>query len=144
MKSINDGLSVASKNVFQFFTGGRALCFQDIPSYSCTKTSKKACVKENEHVYLFLYVSLCFGNSHSCFQIKSSDYRDGVSVKLKYLDSYDYIFIPVPFIISLQDSHFGSGENMLVSHQNKSWRNRCRYLNISRLLYFILTYCSVF
>ena len=43
----------------------------------------------------FLYVSLCFGNSHSCFQIKSSDYRDGVSVKLKYLNSYDYIFNPV-------------------------------------------------
>ena len=46
----------------------------------------------------FLYVSLCFGNSHSCFQIKSSDYRDGVSVKLKYLNSYNYIFNPVLFI----------------------------------------------
>ena len=31
--------------------------FQDTPSYSGTKTGKKACVKENEHVYLF---SLCF------------------------------------------------------------------------------------
>ena len=54
------------------------------------------------------------------FEIKSSDYRDGVSVKLKYLNSYDYIFDHVLFIISLEDSHFGSRENMLVSHQNKS------------------------
>ena len=68
----------------------------------------------------FLYVSLCFGNSHSCFQMKSSDYCDGVSVKLKYLKSYDYISNPVLFIISLEDSHFESRGNMLVSHQNKS------------------------
>ena len=27
--------------------------FQDTPSYSGTKISKKACVKENEHVYVF-------------------------------------------------------------------------------------------
>ena len=67
-----------------------------------------------------LYVSLCFGNSYSYFQIKSSDYRDGVSVKLKYLNSYDYIFNPVLFIVSLEDSHFESRENTLVSHQNKS------------------------
>ena len=53
-------------------------------------------------------------------EIKSSDYRDGVSVKLKYLNLYDYIFNPVLFIISLEDSHFGSRGNMLVSHQNKS------------------------
>ena len=54
------------------------------------------------------------------FEIKSSDYRDVVSVRLKYLSSYDYIENPVLFIISLEDSHFGSRENMLVSHQNKS------------------------
>ena len=53
-------------------------------------------------------------------EIKSSDYRDGVSVKLKYLNLYDYIFNPVLFIISLEDSHFGSRGYMLVSHQNKS------------------------
>ena len=58
--------------------------------------------------------------SHSCLQIKSSDYSDDVSVKLKYLNSYDYIFNHTLFIISLEDSHFGSRENMLVSHQNKS------------------------
>ena len=68
----------------------------------------------------FLYVSICFGNSLSFFEIKSSDYRDGVFVKLKYLNSYDYIENPVLFIKSLEDSHFGSRENMLVSHQNKS------------------------
>ena len=54
------------------------------------------------------------------FEIKSSDYRDGVSGKLKYLNSYDYISNPVLFIISLEDSHFESRENMLVSHKNKS------------------------
>ena len=53
-------------------------------------------------------------------EIKSSDYRDGVSVKLKYLNLYDYIFNLALFIISLEDSHCGSRENMLVSHQNKS------------------------
>ena len=53
-------------------------------------------------------------------EIKSSDYCDGVSVKLKYVNLYGYIFNPVLFIISLEDSHFGSRENMLVSHQNKS------------------------
>ena len=67
-----------------------------------------------------LYVFLCFGNSLSFFEEKSSDYCDGVSVKLKHLNSYDYIFNPVLFIISLEDSHFGSRENMFVSHQNKS------------------------
>ena len=46
------------------------------------------------------------------FEIKSSDYRDVVSVRLKYLNSYDYIENPVLFIISLEDSHFGSRENM--------------------------------
>ena len=63
----------------------------------------------------FLYVFLCFGNSLSFFELKSSDYRDSVSVKLKYLNSYDYIFNPALFIISLEDSNFGSRGNMLVS-----------------------------
>ena len=122
--------------------GWQSLCFQDTPSYSGTKTNKKACVKENEHVCLF---SLCFSMlwKFSSEILKSSDYRDGVSVKLKYLNSYDHIFNLVFFIISLEDSHFGSRGNMPVSHQNKSERNRCRYLNISRLLCFILTYCKV-
>ena len=82
--------------------------------------SKKACVKENEHVYLF---SLCFSmlwKFSFLFSEKSSDYCDGVSVKLKYLKSYDYISNPVLFIISLEDSHFESRGNMLVSHQKKS------------------------
>ena len=52
------------------------------------------------------------------FEIKSSDFRDGVFVILKYLNSYDYIFNPILFIISLEDNHFGSRENMLDSHQN--------------------------
>ena len=54
------------------------------------------------------------------FEIKPSDYREGVSMKLKYLNLYDYIFNIVIFIISLEDIQFGSRENMLVSHQNKS------------------------
>ena len=43
-----------------------------------------------------------------------------VSLNLKFLSSYGYIPNLVLFIISLEDSHFGSKENMLVSHQNKS------------------------
>ena len=48
------------------------------------------------------------------FETKSSDYCDGVSVNLKYLNPYDYSENLVLFIISLEDSHFGSTENMLV------------------------------
>ena len=62
----------------------------------------------------FLFISLCFGNSHSCFHIKSSHYRNGVPVKLKYLNLYDYNFNHVHFIITLEDSHFGSRGNVLV------------------------------
>ena len=38
------------------------------------------------------------------FEIKFSGYRDGVSVKLKYLNLYDYIFDGILFIISLEES----------------------------------------
>ena len=79
------------------------------------KTSKKVWVKESKHAYLF---SQWFGNSHSCVQIKSSDYCDGVSVKSKYLNSYDYIFNSVLFITSLEGSYFPSRERIPVSHQN--------------------------
>ena len=57
----------------------------------------------------------CFGNYRSCVQIKSSDYCDGESAKLKYLNSYDYIFNPMLFVLSLEGSHFGSKENMPVN-----------------------------
>ena len=57
----------------------------------------------------------CFGNYRSCVQIKSSDYCDGESAKLKYLNSYDYIFNPMFFVLSLEGSHFGSKENMPVN-----------------------------
>ena len=80
-----------------------------------SKTSENACVKENKHIYLF---SLCFGNSHFCIQIKSDDYCDGLSAKLKYLNSYDSIFYPVHFIINLEGNHFGSRLKTPVSHQN--------------------------
>ena len=78
------------------------------------KEKEKEKKKGKKHVYFF---SLCFGNSHFCVQIKSSDYFDGVSAKLKYLNLHDYIFNPVLFIISLEGSHFGSRESMPVSNQ---------------------------
>ena len=62
---------------------------------------------------LIFSVSLCFGSSHSCFQIKSCGYRDGLSVKLKYLDSYDCNINHIRFVISLEDSHFGSRKTCL-------------------------------
>ena len=89
------------------------------------KTSKNTCVKESKYLYLYFQ---CNGNSHSFVQINLSDCYNGVSVKLKYLSSYDhevintlwydYIFNPVLFIISLEGSHFGYRVSMLVSHQN--------------------------
>ena len=39
-------------------------------------------------------------------------------MKLKYLNSYDYIFHIVLFILSFEDRHFESREYMPVSHQN--------------------------
>ena len=66
---------------------------------------KKLCVKESKHLNLF---SQCFGNFYSSIQIKSSDYWDGVSSKLKYLNVYHYIFNFALFFISLEASHFGS------------------------------------
>ena len=65
----------------------------------------KSCVRESKHVYLFFQ---CFGNFHFCVEIKSSNYSDGVSLKLKYLNSYEYISNPGLFIISLERRHFGS------------------------------------
>ena len=72
-------------------------------------------VKASKHLCLF---SQCFGNFYYCIQIESSDYYNRVSAKLKYLNSYDYDFDPVLFIISLEGSLFGARESMSVSHQN--------------------------
>ena len=72
-------------------------------------------------MYFFSLKHIIFNilwNNHSCVQIKSSDYCDGVSAKVKYLNSYDYIFNPKLFIISLEGNHLGSRENMPVAHQN--------------------------
>ena len=69
----------------------------------------------NTYLYLF---SQCFGSSLSCVQIKSSDYCDDASAKLKYLNSYEYIFNPALFIINLEGRHFGSRESIPISHQN--------------------------
>ena len=73
---------------------------------------KKACLKENKHVYLF---PVCFGNPNSCVHIKSSNYCDGISAKLNYLNLYDYTFNPIIFIISLEDSHFRARESIFVT-----------------------------
>ena len=86
---MNDGLSVPSKKIYWFLMVGRAYVFKTHHRIQVPKTGKKACVKENKHVYLFY---LCFGNSRSCVQVKSGDSWDGVSVKLKYCNSYDYIY----------------------------------------------------
>ena len=59
-----------------------------IIAFGYLKLVKKTCVKESKHLFLFLqYVGKCY----SCVKIKASDYCDGVSEKLKYLNSYDYI-----------------------------------------------------
>ena len=109
------GLDILKINTFQLFTGDSVFIFKTHHGIQVTKTSKRVCAKDNKHVYLF---SQCFGNSHSCVQIKSSDYCDGVSAKLKHLNSYDYFFNPVLFIICLEGSHFRSMESIFVSRQN--------------------------
>ena len=71
LKLINDGVSLARKKIFSFFTGDTVFVFTSNNRIKLPKTSKKACVKESMHLYLF---SQCFENSHSCVvQIKSSD-----------------------------------------------------------------------
>ena len=66
-------------------------------------------------LYLFFR---CLENTHSCIQIRSSDYCDGVSVTFKYPNSYNYIFNIVHFTRILKGSLFGSWESIPVSHQN--------------------------
>ena len=60
----------------------------------------------------------CFGNSRSCVQIKSIYYCNNLSVKLKYLNSYDYIFHPMFSIKSWKGSNSRCRESMSVSYQN--------------------------
>ena len=88
-------------------------------------------------MYLF---SQCFENSHFCFQIKSSDYCSGISAKLKYLNSFEYIFNPMFFIVSLEESHFGYRENVLVPQQNSQTSNEIGVDKSFKLPCFILTY----
>ena len=131
-------VSVSRKKTFWFFTGGR-VCVKSQHRIYVPKTSKDACVKESKHLYLF---SQCFGNFHSCFQIKSSDYCDDVSVKLKYLNAEDHICNPVLFVISLDGSHFGSRESTPISHQN-SQNSKETVVDISILLGFSVLYCHM-
>ena len=58
------------------------------------------------HTYFLYDLEICF------------DYCDDVSAKLKYLNSCDYTFNPVLFIVNLEDSHFRSRENIPVLQQN--------------------------
>ena len=138
LKLITDVVSVSSKKTFWFFKGDR-VCVKSQHRIYVPKTSKKACVKGSKHLYLF---SQCFGSSHSCFQIKSSDYCDDVSVKLKYLSAEDHICNPVLFIISLDGSHFGSRESIPISHQN-SQNFREIVVDISIFLGSSVLYCHM-
>ena len=138
LKLITDVVSVSRKKTFWFFTGGR-VCVKSQHRIYVPKTSKDACVKESKHLYLF---SQCFGNFHSCFQIKSSDYCDDVSVKLKYLNAEDHICNPVLFVISLDGSHVGSRESTPISHQN-SQNSKETVVDISILLGFSVLYCHM-
>ena len=102
-------------------------------------TSKNACVKENKHVFF-----LCTGDPLSCVQIKSSDCCDVISAKLKFLNSYDYIFNPALFIVNLESSRFGSRENIPVSQQNsQTFKEICAHISIFFDSSFMLAYCTV-
>ena len=94
------------------------LCFQVLG-----KANKKACAKESKHLHFF---SQCSWNSHSYVQINSSDYSDAIPVDLKFLRSYDYIYSPMLFIISLGGNHFRLWKSMLVSQQNNQTSKEIR------------------
>ena len=92
------------------------------------KTSKITCVKAIKNFQ-------CFESFNSCVQILSCDYCDGVSAKLKYLNSYDYMlkFGKQPFWI--QGDH-----DCNISKQSNLFRNGSRYPVIYRFLCFRLIY----
>ena len=94
------------------------LCFQVLG-----KANKKACAKESKHLHFF---SQCSWNSHSYVQINSSDYSHVIPVDLKFLRSYDYIYSPMLFIISLGGNHFRLWKSMLVSQQNSQTSKEIR------------------
>ena len=103
-----------------------------------TKTGKKSFVKNCKYLYWF---SQCFGTCQSYVQINSSDYCVDASSKLKYLNSYDYVFNPVLFIVSLEGSHFWFRESMSLSHQDsQTSRERGRDIWIVKvpLLYTLI------
>ena len=123
--------------------------------FSYIETNKKARVKKVLFILIYTYLyhlylfSLRFGNSHPWVPIKSNDYCDGVSAKLMYLNSCDYIFNTVHFIISLDDSHFGSRGNMPASHQNSQTSkeigaNISIFFGSSLLCWHILQKLSIF
>ena len=93
--------------------------------------------------------SQCFGNSHSCVQIKSSGYCNDASAKLKYLNSYDYISNLVDFIKSLESFEFGSTECILVSHQHSQTSKKIGlgislFINSSVLYWHIVKQSFIF
>ena len=89
-KLINDDVGVTGKKIFSFFTSDKVFAFKSHLRIQVRKTSRNNRIKENKDLYLF---SQCFGHTHSCIQIKSSDYCDEVYTKFKYLKWYNYILI---------------------------------------------------
>ena len=99
-----------------------------------------------KEVYLF---SQCFGNSHSCVQIKSCYCCYFASAKLKYLNSYYYIFNLVLFVIRSEGSHFGYSESITISHQNSQTSEKIGadvsiFLGSSVLYWHIVKQSSIF
>ena len=127
--------------------GGRVCVFKFHHRIQLPKTSKNTCFKGKTHSYLFSYYLYNF------VQLKSSDYYDGVSAKLKYLNAYDYIFNPActfhckfvrqPFWIQGKHTYFTPKESNLYGNSGrclKCFRFFCFMLRYSKAI--IHFYCS--
>ena len=79
------------------------------------KSGKKTWPQKSKRLYLF---SDSFWNSHSCIQVNSS-----------------YVLLSYFLLLVWKTAIFDWKKGMPISHQN-----RRAYLNIFKLLYFILTY----
>ena len=85
------------------------------------------CFKVTAVTKAFILIFSVPWNFSIYFQIKSSDYCDGVFGRLKYPNSYDYIFnLVFFFIISLEGNHFRSSGSMSALQQNSQTSKEIR------------------
>ena len=90
--------------------GGRACLLKTHHRIQVPKFNKNVRVQENKHVYLF---SICFENS-LLFSDKFKLLRRWCICEVEVSQPICHIFNPVPFILSLEDSHIGSRHGIIT------------------------------